>query len=349
MKLMVVCSQGFSPEYFTGSGVYVNGIYKYIPYTKYLKIPAMLVPIKGLYPFFNLLNHFKTRKCIAKELQHESSTYEIIHNINVIAFPEIKGPKVVTTVHHVGLGWRPGIKTRISAPIDFMMEKSMIHNSDYIIAVSDFTKGRILHYFSFPEERIRVIPNGTDTDVFYPRGLSEERFILFPNALRYPYRKGTYFILPILKKLMRLYDRACIIIGRLSPEGKRIIDDTSNKFRYAGFVDTEDLAKLYSQAMYVIFPSLYEGFGLILAEVMASGGAIVSSDVGSVAEYCRSGINGFVLPHNREKWLEVMKELIENPDLRENIRKNNRQEKARSWKDCAMEHVNFFKYIVENG
>ncbi|MCD6599972.1 MAG: glycosyltransferase family 4 protein [Dehalococcoidia bacterium] len=330
MKLMVVCSQGFSPEYSGGSGVYVNGIYKYIPYTKYLKVPAMPAPSKGLYPFFNLLHHFKIRKYIAKELQHESSAYEIIHNANVVPFPEIKKTRVVTTVHHVSLGWKPGIKTRISAPMDFRMEKSMIDNSDYIIAVSDFTKERILHYFSFPEERIRVISNGTDTDVFYPRVLSEERFILFPNVLRYPYRKGTYFILPILRKLMGLYDLKCIITGKSSPEGKRIIDDASNKFRYAGFVNTEELARLYSQAMYVIFPSMYEGFGLIPAEVMASGGAIVSSDVGSVSEYCRSGTNGFVLPHNREKWVEVMKELIENSDLREHIRKNNRKEKVRS-------------------
>jgi len=93
----------------------------------------------------------------------------------------------------------------------------MIDNSDYIIAVGDFTKERTLHYFSFPEERIRVISNGTDTDVFYPRVLSEERFILFPNALRYPYRKGTYFILPVLRKLMGLYDLKCIITGKSSP------------------------------------------------------------------------------------------------------------------------------------
>ena len=86
---MVVCSQGFSPEYSGGSGVYVNGIYKYIPYTKYIKVPAMPVPIKGLCPFSNLLHHFQIRKYIAKELQHESSAYEIIHNANVDLFPEI--------------------------------------------------------------------------------------------------------------------------------------------------------------------------------------------------------------------------------------------------------------------
>lgn len=349
MKLLVVCSEGFSPEYYGGSGVYVNGIYKYIPYTKYLKIPAMPVPpIKGLYSFFNLLHYVKTKKYIAEKLEHEGPDYEIIHNNSVVPFPKMKESTVVTTVHYVSLGWKPGIKSRISAPIDFKMERAMIHNSDYIIAVSDFSKRRILRYFSFPEERIRVIPNGTDTDVFYPRRLSEKRFILFPNALRSPYRKGIYFILPILEKLMGLYNLECVITGRSSPKGKRLLLHL-NKFKYIGFVGVEDLAKLYSQAMYVIFPSIYEEFGLIPAEVMASGGVVVSSDVGSVAECCKNGINGFVLPHNTEKWSEIMKELIENPDLRENIRRNNRQEKARSWKDCAMEHIKFFKYVAENG
>jgi len=348
MKIMVVCEEGFSPRY-TGGGEYINGIYKYISYFDYLKIPKISLPcIRGTYPLTRILKYIKVRKYLLKNLKNKDK-YDIIHNNNVIPFPKMKTTALlVTTVHHTTFkrGFSSRILNAMNDVMNYLSESTMVHNSDYLITSCETVKKQIVRHFSFPEEKIKVIPLGVDTELYYPRNLPEENFILFPNALRYPSRKGAYFLLPVLKNLLDEYDLKCIITGNISPEGQKILNTLDNRFRYAGFVSKNGMAELYNKAIMVVFPSLYEGYGLVPLETIACGGVVVSADVGAVREYLKDGINGFILPLIREKWIEVMRELIENPSLRERIRENNQKEKIRSWKDCAKDHLNFFKEIV---
>lgn len=350
MKIMVVCEEGFSPKYTGGGGEYINGIYRYIASFDYLKIPKTSLPyIRGTYPFIRILKYIRVRKYLLKNLK-KIDQYDIIHNNNVIPFPKMKTTaQLVTTIHYIT--FKQGFSSRIINAVDDVMsyplESTMIHNSDYLITSCETVKKKIVGYFSFPEERIKVIPLGVDTELYYPRNLPEENFILFPNALRYPSRKGMYFLLPVLKNLLDEYNLKCIITGNISPDGQRILNSLDTRFRYAGFVNKKRMAELYNKAMMVVFPSLYETYGLVPLETIACGGIVVSANVGAVREYLKNGINGFILPLIREKWAEIMKELIENPALRERIRENNKKEKIRSWEDCAKDHLNFFKEIVE--
>jgi glycosyltransferase involved in cell wall biosynthesis len=209
-------------------------------------------------------------------------------------------------------------------------------------------KNKILRYFSFPDEKIITIDLGVDTNVYHPMKYKEEDYILFPNALRYPNRKGTYFILPVLNRLFKKHkNMKCILSGNLSPEGKEILKKLPNNFKHIGFTSKDEMAQLYNKAMYVIFPSLHEGYGLVPKETMACGGVVISTDVGAVSEYLKTGINGFILKLNEEIWFQTMDNLIKNSSLRESIRKNNRNEKINSWKECAQEHFEFFKKILE--
>jgi len=209
-------------------------------------------------------------------------------------------------------------------------------------------KNKILRNFSFPNEKIVTIDLGIDKNVYRPMKYEEADFILFPNALRYPNRKGTYFILPVLNRLLKKHKNIkCILTGNLSSKGKEILKKMPNSFNYIGFTQKKELAKLYNQAKYVIFPSLYEGYGLVPKETMACGGVVLSTDVGAVSDYLKTGINGFILKLNEEIWFQTMDNLIKNTSLRESIRKNNRNEKINSWKECAQEHFEFFKKILE--
>lgn len=224
----------------------------------------------------------------------------------------------------------------------------MIHNSDYVITDCEMMKNKILRNFSFPNEKIITINLGVDTNVYHPMEYNEEDFILFPNALRYPSRKGVFFILPVLNRLLKKHkNMKCILTGNLSSEGKKILKNLPNSFKYIGFIQKKELAKLYNQAMYVIFPSLHEGYGLVPKETMACGGVVISTDVGAVIDYLKTGVNGFILELNEELWFQKMDDLIKNSSLRESIRKNNRSEKINSWKECAQVHFEFFKKILE--
>jgi len=350
MKIMVVTTKGFSSgEYTGGSGEYINGIYKHIPYSDYLKISNVMLysRIKALYPLVEILNYIRTKRYIVLKLKN-ANQYDVIHSNKVVSFPKIKGVKVVTTIHHLRFKQNTGsnIINAIIDIVNYPLETMMMHNSDYLITDCEMMKNKIIRYYSFPRERILVIPLGVDAEVYYPRDLSEGKFILFPNALRSPSRKGLYFIMPVLKKLLDKYNLKCVITGAIVPEGKKLLNKLGDRFKYIGFVDKNKLAEFYNKAMVVIFPSLHEGYGLVPLEVMASGGVVVSADVGAVKEYLKNGVNGYILPLIREEWLEAMEEIIENSTLRENIRKNNRYEKVRSWKDCAEDYLKFFEKIM---
>ena len=88
-----------------------------------------------------------------------------------------------------------------------------------------------------------MIPNGVNTETFYPRKLTEENFILFPNALREPVRKGSYFLLPTLKEIVKKHKIKCIITGKKSKEGTKIEKNLPAEFEYRGLVKIKELSE----------------------------------------------------------------------------------------------------------
>ncbi|MBN2603883.1 MAG: glycosyltransferase family 4 protein [Candidatus Thermoplasmatota archaeon] len=345
MRIKIVYQEGFSNKY-TGGGSYLTGIYQYIPFEASLKINTQLRPIPGSMMLSSLLNYYRIKNSLNKRPQ-QNSIYDIIHNNNVLFFPKLKNSTVVTTVHHLHFH----MYDRIISPVHglyFPLEALMLHHSDYVITVSQFTKEKLNQYFSFPDEKIVVIPNGINTEIYTPKKLPEKNIIVFPNALRYPRRKGTYFILPVLNEILKKYNHLRIILtGQIDTEGESIRSSLSSRFEYVGFVEEHELSRLFNQALLVIFPSLYEGYGLVPLEVIASGGVVVSADVGAVSSYLKNNLNGFLLRHNAKKWQEIINTLIENPLMRAKIRENNNKKKVRSWKDCADDHIRFFNKIIK--
>ena len=344
MRIKIVYQEGFSNKY-TGGGRYLTGIYQHIPLESSLRINKQCRSIPGSTMLSSFLNYYRIKDSLNKRLQ-QNSKYDIIHNNNVLFFPKITNSTVVTTVHHLHFH----MYNKIISPIHglyFPLEALMLHHSDYVITVSQFTKEKVNQYFSYPDEKIVVIPNGINTEIYTPKKLSEKNIIVFPNALRYPRRKGTYFILPALNEIIKKYNQLRIVItGQIDTEGEVIRSKLSSRFEYAGFVEEAKLSRLFNQALLVIFPSLYEGYGLVPLEVIASGGVVVSADVGAVSSYLKNDVNGFLLPHNTKKWQEIITTLIENPLLRAKIRENNIKKKVRSWKDCADDHIRFFNKII---
>lgn len=335
MKILAITHEGRGG----GAIAYFKNLYQWID--------ADQLFLPNPYKYQPILNYKFIKKVLSNELKNNN--YDLIHNNWVRHLPKIKkDTKVVTTVHHLIFKREVNKRSLLTDTLYFFIEGSTIKKSDYLITDCKMMKDKILRYYSFPKDKIFVIPLAVDNSVYYPQNLPEENFILFPNALREPKRKGFYFILPILKKLLEKYNLKCIITGKISEEGKKLYAKLTPNFEYLGYIDNRNLAKLYNQAIFVVFPSLHEGYGLVPLEVIASGGIIISSDAGAVKEYLKDGKNGYVIPLIREKWMKVLVELIEDPTLREDIRKNNQKEKIRSWKDCAKDHLKIFKKIVEN-
>jgi glycosyltransferase involved in cell wall biosynthesis len=140
-----------------------------------------------------------------------------------------------------------------------------------VIAVSEFTKRELVSLLRVPEDKIRVVPNGVE-DVFAPDG---------------PRAEGDYVLavgtLEPRKNLARI---AQAVEGELRVVGVRGwggVDPPPN-VTWLGDVDDDELAALYRGARCLVYASLYEGFGIPVAEALACGCPIVTSRGSAMAE-----------------------------------------------------------------
>jgi alpha-1,3-rhamnosyl/mannosyltransferase len=113
-----------------------------------------------------------------------------------------------------------------------------------------------------------------------------------------------------------------------------------------GHVSMEELACLYRMATILVFPSLYEGFGLPLAEAMATGLPIVASDCSSIPEVV--GDAGLLVePDNLNGFRDGIQALLLDDDLRaEYSRKGRERAKHFTWERAAERTREAFQQIL---
>ncbi len=113
-----------------------------------------------------------------------------------------------------------------------------------------------------------------------------------------------------------------------------------------GYVDDETLACLYSGARALIYPSLYEGFGLPVLEAMACGCPVICSHAASLPE--AAGDAGLLIdPHDPEDLARAMDRISHDPDLRQTMAKKGLEWAGRfSWRKTARETLSVFDDLM---
>ncbi len=154
--------------------------------------------------------------------------------------------------------------------------------ADAIIAVSEFTKQQTVELIGVPEERIRVIPNGVDS-VFGVDGPRADGEYVLAVATLEP-RKN----LANAVEAARLAGVELRVVGARGWGGVDVPG-------WVGEIPDPELAALYRGARCVLYPSIYEGFGLPVLEAMACGTPVVTSR-GAVMEEIAGGAAVLVDP-----------------------------------------------------
>lgn len=231
--------------------------------------------------------------------------------------------------------------------------------ADLVIVPSEWTKKEIVRYFSYPEGKIRVIYHGVKP-VFSPR---DENTI---NSAKQKYGIGNdYFlyvgavnlrknILRILKAYKMFSDKNkkvdFVLVGNLSYGHEEILDEMSKlnlegRIKLIGYLKNDELISLYSGAKALVFPSLYEGFGLPIIEAMACGTPVLTSDVASMPEI--AGDAGyFVNPEDVSAIAEKLFILAEDENVRRILReKGLNRAKFFSWGKTAEETLKVYNEL----
>ncbi|MFZ5573088.1 MAG: glycosyltransferase family 4 protein [Thermodesulfobacteriota bacterium] len=198
------------------------------------------------------------------------------------------------------------------------MQKRVARKLSSIITVSECAREDICRDFNVPRDRFRIVPNGVDTDIFYPIPEIEraKNRIIVTNSADTPL-KGLYYLLKAVARVAKIRSIRLIVVGTPKPDGGILklvgrlgIED---HVRFTGRIDDQEFVRQYARATMAVVPSVYEGFGLPAGEAMACGVPVISTTGGALPEVVGdAGI--LVPPANEDALAGAIVSLLDNPE-----------------------------------
>lgn len=278
--------------------------------------------------------------------------YDLLHEPNYIPW-KFSGPTVVTVAD---MSYR--ICPQFHPRRRVMLMKSLegrIKAAKHIITISENARREIHEILNIPEERITVTPLGVDSG-YHPMELSEEEICQLRDRYQLPDRFFLYVgAIEPRKNLQRLVE--AFNVWRRQPENgdldhklvmtggkgwlygdifKRIQElGLQDQIVFTGYVPEEDLPRIYNLAQALVYPSLYEGFGLPPLEAMACGTPVISSNCSSIPEVV--GESGLLVdPLSVEELSAALQQVSQSSALRQELSQRGLQ-RARhfTWENCA--------------
>jgi alpha-maltose-1-phosphate synthase len=167
-----------------------------------------------------------------------------------------------------------------------------IQLADHIFVASSITKQSLLN-IGVEIEKISVIPYGAPVDYFQPQPKQDNSFRALFLGQMSP-RKGIHYLLAAWRNL-NLKDSELLLVGQnCYPPGW--LEQYSDICKYVPSVPHLFLNQYYSSASIFVFPSLIEGFGLVLLEAMACGVPIITTSNTAGPDIITDGVEGFIIP-----------------------------------------------------
>jgi glycosyltransferase involved in cell wall biosynthesis len=296
--------------------------------------------------------------------------YDIVHD-NQCLGPGLlalrKQAPVVATIHHpITVDRRiaydnaktPGQKFGLHRWYSFVDAQLKVSRKlDRILTVSQAASDDVQREYALERNRIRVVGNGINLDVFRP----------IPEIPRVPEQlittlsadsplKGFRYLLEALALLRPKRPKLRLkVIGSPGHEtgtGERVKQlGLGDIIEFTGRVENEDIAHAYAKSSLAVVPSLYEGFGFPAGEAMASEVAVISSRGGALPEVVgedgRCGV--LVPPQNGTALAHGIDALLDQPERRLAMGKAGRERVLRefTWRRAAERTVDAYREAIE--
>jgi len=261
--------------------------------------------------------------------------FDVIHDNQTLAYGLILmkalSAPVVATIHHplsedrkADFQQLPALYDRMKRvvyyPID--MNRRVTPFMDDIISVSETAARSVASAFNFPRDRIQVVYNGTDTELFHPDPAVKKipkRLVFVGNTE--DRKKGIRYLLEAMLYLPK--EVTLTVVDGGAPR-HILMEELMKKFHLGdrvtctGKLPSDEVAAKYREAEIGVTASVYEGFGFPAAEAMASGLPVVSTTGGALPEVVGpDGGAGFLVPPRDPQALaNAIKKLIDDEPLR---------------------------------
>jgi glycosyltransferase involved in cell wall biosynthesis len=259
-----------------------------------LNPPANVRIIRSHLPTSNPVARIGWEQCIAPGILLRDRPDVLFCPLNVM--PLMAPCPVVLTLHDLAF---MRLKTHLWSRRSYLstMTRRSVHRAAHVIAISDFTRSEALELLDVNPHNITTILNGCDDTFTLPErsGVEElrtkknlpEKFILYVGTLE-P-RKNLVGLIRAYAKVREKLNIPLVVVGgrgwKFSPIFEVVKElGLEDHVRFEGFVESSQLPLYYAAAHFVVYPSLYEGFGLPPLEAMNAGTPVITSNVSSMPE-----------------------------------------------------------------
>lgn len=290
--------------------------------------------------------------------------------LDLMHFPHFNSPilypgKSIVTIHDVTPFFFPGHKMNswFRRQAFKAVFASSISKAEKVIAVSNSTKEDVVKYFSADPRKIGVVYEGIGDnfkilpnrdkikkDIAEKYGIAKP-FIFYAGVWRnHKNVAGLIKAFALLKKEMG-GGYQLVLAGKADPYYPEILKaikylDLEKDVVRPGFIPDGELAFFYNACELFVIPSFYEGFGLTGLEAFACGAPVAASGIASLKEILGAAAEYFD-PHNYEETARVMKEVLTNRSLRDQMIKSGLEKTRKySWRKMAEETLKIYLEIL---
>jgi glycosyltransferase involved in cell wall biosynthesis len=285
---------------------------------------------------------------------------DVVHFTNYLA-PVLTDAPYVVSFHDMSLTLLPEAHTLKKRLLTASLIPTVARRARRILVPSESTRRDVARLLSVDSGRIRLVPYAA-SPLYRP--LSDGLGTLARRGVQPPYflYVGTIEPRKNLARALRAFGRIApslpdhrfVIVGQSGWKYGEVLQEArrpalANKVVLTGYLPEEELPVLYNHATALVYPSLYEGFGLPLVEAMACGTPVLTSSGSSLSEVAQDAAL-LVPPLEEDKLADAMSALATDEGLRADLRRRGLLRAAAfSWERTARETIEIYREVAEEG
>ena len=271
---------------------------------------------------------------------------DVFHVSNMIHDPP-RSSTITATIHDMTSRLMPELHTAANLLADENFAKNVLKRAHRLIAVSENTRADAVRLAGLDPDRIEVIHSGVPEVYFGAKPRPAERpYVLFVGTIE-P-RKNIETLLDAWQGSRLRNDFDLMIVGASGWASAKTCARLASRppgVRYLGYVPEDELPGLTAGATAFVYPSLYEGFGFPVAQAMAAGVPVITSNTSCLPEIAGDAAL-LVDPRSPAEIQSALEKLLTSPSLQQQLRAAavTRAQQYR-WEICARKSLAFFRSL----
>lgn len=258
-----------------------------------------------------------------------------------------KRPKITATVHDLTCWLMPELHTAANVRADRFFAEHTLKRADGLIAVSENTRQDAIRILGIEPRKIVTIYSGIPVEYFDAVPAKRPKpYVLFVGTIE-P-RKNLEVLLDAWSEMRHRSDFDLLIAGPAGWSSEKTMARLASNERgvkYLGYVPEAEMPGLTAGATVFVYPSLYEGFGFPVAQAMAAGTPVITSNTSCLPEVAGEGAM-FVDPHSSAELRSSIERLLESASLRSQLSSRGKDRASQfRWDVCARKSLEFFREV----